>query len=94
MADIDPTDEKNADVVSVEEARPLIAQLRGRIDELRHQLWCADVNADGYKEHIAELEIEAQRFAACRHQARYMQEDGGEAAFVKAIDAYMKKNEI
>lgn len=38
--------------------------------------------------------IEAQRFAACRHQARYMQEDGGEPAFVKAVDQYRKKNAI
>lgn len=41
-----------------------------------------------------QTQIEAQRFAACRHQARHMQEDGGEAAFVKAIDEYRKKNGI
>ena len=31
------------------------------------------------------------RFAACRHQARDMLEDGGEQSFVKAIDEYRQK---
>lgn len=39
-----------------------------------------------------QTQIEAQRFAACRHQSRYMQEDGGEKAFVAAVDAYRKQN--
>lgn len=39
-----------------------------------------------------QIQEEAQRFAACRHQARHMQEDGGESAFIKAIDLYRKKN--
>lgn len=43
---------------------------------------------------LTRLQEESKRFAACRHQARYMQEDGGEAAFVKAIDEYRKKNGI
>lgn len=36
----------------------------------------------------AQTKEEAQRFAACRHQARQMPEDGGEDAFLIAIDMY------
>lgn len=36
----------------------------------------------------AQTKEEAQRFAACRHQARQMPEDGGEDAFLIAIDKY------
>lgn len=43
---------------------------------------------------IHEVQLEANRFAACRHQARHMQEDGGESAFVAQIDVYRKKNGI
>lgn len=43
---------------------------------------------------FAAVNEEAKRFEACRHQARHMQEDGGESAFVKEIDAYRKKNGI
>lgn len=41
---------------------------------------------------IKALEDDSKRFAACRHQSRYMQEDGGEKAFVAAVDAYRKQN--
>lgn len=43
---------------------------------------------------FAAINEDAKRFAACRHQARHMQEDGGEAGFIKAIDEYRKKNNI
>lgn len=32
------------------------AILTAEIEALQHKLWCAEVNSDGYKEHIAELE--------------------------------------
>lgn len=46
------------------------------------------------KASFADVELDAKRFAACRHQARHMQEDGGENAFVKAIDKYIRDNKL
>ena len=37
---------------------------------------------------------EVLRFAACRHQARHMQEDGGEPAFISGIDRYRRSNKL
>lgn len=37
---------------------------------------------------------DALRFRACCHQASHMQEDGGEKAFVAAIDRYRKLNRL
>ena len=43
---------------------------------------------------VHELKTEAARFAACRHQARHMQEDGGEKVFVMKVDQYIRDNKL
>lgn len=43
---------------------------------------------------LERMQEDYNRFQACRHQARYMQEDGGEPAFIKSIDQYRKQNSL
>lgn len=57
-----------------------IAMLTGDVEDLSTRLMA--------------LQAEAQRFAACRHAARTMPEDGGEDAFIASIDDYITKHGI
>lgn len=43
---------------------------------------------------VCSVQDDYRRFAACRHAARTMVEDGGEEAFLIAIDRYRAENGI
>jgi hypothetical protein len=43
---------------------------------------------------VCEVQEDAKRFAACRHAARTMPEDGGEDAFLIAIDKYREEHDL
>lgn len=57
-----------------------VAALSGEVEDLQTRL--------------VAIQAEAQRFAACRHAARTMPEDGGEDAFIEAIDKYIAEHGI
>lgn len=49
-------------------------------------------NADEWRELANQRAEDFKRFQACRHGARAMPEDGGEDAFITAIDKYRTEN--